>query len=430
MKIPFNPPLITNEAIILGILVLILAFVFTTSSSKNPKWKTFYKYVPSLLLCYFLPSIFSSLGIIPSEGTNVQFAAKNILLPASLVLFTLSIDFKAILNLGPKAIIMFLTGTIGIIIGGPLALMLVAAISPEAIIKANPMDVWEGLATIAGSWIGGGANQLAMKEIFKTKDEIYEAMLIVDIFVANLWMAFLLYGAGISKKVDKFFKADSSAITKLKEKIANYQESIKKIPTTTDLIIIIAIAFSITALGHLIGDTVGPWVASNAPSLKKFNFDSNFFWVVIIATTFGLILSFTKVRKLESAGASKIGTVFLYILVASIGMKMNFADLIANWGIYKYFILIGLFWMSIHIIILLTVAKIIKAPFFFTAVGSQANIGGAASAPIVASAFHPSLASVGVLLAVLGYAVGTYGAWLCGKIMEYLTIKDMLGLDL
>ena len=133
-----------------------------------------------------------------------------------------------------------------------------------------------------------------------------------------------------------------------------------------------------------------------------------------MATTGGVILSFTKVRKLEGYGASRLGSVFIYILVATIGMKMNALAIFENPGLF----ILGGIWMLIHIIILLTTAKIIKAPFFFTAVGSKANIGGAASAPIVASAFHPSLAPVGVLLAVLGYALGTYAAWICAMLMQ------------
>ena len=127
-------------------------------------------------------------------------------------------------------------------------------------------------------------------------------------------------------------------------------------------------------------------------------------------------MSFTKLRKLEGAGSSKVGSVFIYILVATIGLKMDLLSIFHNPGLF----LIGFIWIGIHIILLIVVAKIIRAPFFFVAVGSQANIGGAASAPVVASAFHPSLAAVGVLLAVLGYAVGTYAAYICGIIMQNL----------
>lgn len=406
--------LITNDAVVFGILMAILALIFITSHSKSPGWQKFYKFVPSLLLCYFIPSLLTTFGIVSEEGSNLYFVASRYLLPASLVLLTLSIDLKGIMNLGPKAIIMFLAGTLGILFGGPIAILLISAINPEVVGGVGPDAVWRGLSTVAGSWIGGGANQAAMLEIFKPSDELFGAMVTVDIIVANIWMAFLLYGAGMSDRVDRFFKADASAITTLKNNIEEYRASIAKIPTLVDIVKIMAVAFLIVAAGHVAGDFIAPWIDENAPSLSDLSLNSEFFWIIVVATTGGLIASFTKLRNLEGAGASKFGSLFLYILVMTIGMKMNIASMLDAPG---YFV-IGAVWILIHVSILLLVAKLIKAPFFFVAVGSQANVGGAASAPIVASAFHPALAPVGVLLAVLGYALGTYAALLCTYLMQ------------
>ena len=172
--------------------------------------------------------------------------------------------------------------------------------------------------------------------------------------------------------------------------------------------------FGVTAIAHLGADNIAPWISESAPWLAKFSLTSKFFWLIVLATTFALGLSFTKVREFEGVGASRYGSLFLYILVATIGMKMNILAVFENPGLF----VVGLIWIAFHAILLIIVAKLIRAPFFFLAVGSQANIGGAASAPIVASAFHPSLAPVGVLLAVLGYAIGTYAAWICGILMQ------------
>lgn len=413
----FATPVFTNDAVVLGILLLILAFVFVTSGSKHPFWQKFYTVVPSLLLCYFLPSILNSLGLISGEESNLYFVASRYLLPASLVLLTISIDFKGIIGLGPKAIIMFLAGTLGIVIGGPIALLTASYFAPHITGGTGPDALWRGLSTIAGSWIGGGANQTAMFEVFNPTPELFSAMVTVDIIVANIWLAFLLYGAGISQRIDGWFKADATPILQLQKKIKDYKSSIAKIPTLADLTTIVAVAFGVTAIGHLGADFIAPWIGKHAPQLSKLNLDSRFFWIIVIATTGGLLLSFTRARKLEGAGASKIGSLFLYILVATIGMKMNVLAIFHSPG----FFVIGLMWIVIHIIILFIVAKMIKAPFFFVAVGSQANIGGAASAPIVASAFDPALAPVGVLLAVLGYALGTYAAYLCAIIMKFVS---------
>ncbi|HET6528219.1 MAG TPA: DUF819 family protein [Balneolaceae bacterium] len=413
----FAAPVFTNDAVVLGLLLLTLAVIFITSSSDNPTLKKFYTFVPSLLLCYFVPSIFNSLGLISGEESNLYYVASRYLLPASLVLLTLNIDFKGIIGLGPKAIIMFLAGTLGIMIGGPLAILLVGYISPEMLGGTGPDALWRGMSTIAGSWIGGGANQTALYEIFDPSAELFSVMITVDVIVANFWLAFLLYGAGISDRIDRWFNADSSKITELRKKIEEYKSSIAKIPTLTDITSIVAVAFVMTGLGHFGADLIAPWIGENAPYLSQLNLDSKFFWIIVIATTGGILLSFTKARELEGAGASKFGSLFLYILVATIGMKMNVLAIFDNPGMF----LVGFFWIMVHIIVLITVAKLIDAPFFFTAVGSQANIGGAASAPIVASAFHPSLAPVGVLLAVLGYAIGTYGGYICALAMKFLS---------
>lgn len=407
-------PLITNDAVVLGILMLILALVFHTSHSERPFWQKFYRYVPALLLCYFIPSVVATLGIISGDVSNLYFVSSRYLLPASLVLLTLSIDIKGVLRLGPKAIIMFLTGTVGIVIGGPLALLFFSWINPDAVMGGGPDAVWRGLTTVAGSWIGGGANQTAMKEVFEVGDDLFSAMVAVDVLVANVWLAVLLYAAGESDVLDRKLKADNSAIERLKQTMGDYQASVARIPNLTDLMKILAIGFGVTGLAHFGADLLSPWIDANFPALERLSLTSPFFWIVVIATTGGLILSFTKLRKLEGAGASRVGSALLYVLIASIGMNMNLRAILE----YPELFMLGFIWIAIHALLLIIVAIIIKAPVFFLAVGSQANVGGAASAPIVASAFHPALATVGVLLAVFGYALGTYAAWFCGQIMR------------
>ena len=407
-------PLITNDAVVLGILVVILAFVFRTSSSNHPFFKKFYSVVPSVLLCYLIPSLLNSFNIISGEQSGLYNMASRYLLPASLVLFTLSLDLKEIWKLRHKAGLMFITGTAGIMIGGPLAILIVSTFAPDIVDGEGPMAVWRGLSTIAGSWIGGGANQLAMYEVFQPDPNLFSAVIAVDVIVANVWMAVLLYGAGFGEKVDKFFKADSTAVNDLKVKIEQHQLSIMKIPALADLAMIAGVGLGVTGLAHFFADIIAPWIELNAPYLDKFSLTSGFFWIVVIATTIGVLLSFTKARELEGVGATRIGSLFLYILVATIGMQMDITAIVSQPGLF----LVGIIWIMVHMLLLLIIGKLVKAPFFFLAVGSQANVGGAASAPIVAAAFHPALAPVGVLLSILGYAVGTYGAYLSGLMMQ------------
>ena len=416
-----NQALITNDAIVLGILMVILMIIFKTASSKRPYFKKFYNYVPALLLCYFVPSLLNTIKIggvpvVNGEESNLYFVASRYLLPASLALLTISIDLKEIRKLGIKAVLMFLAGTLGIVLGGPIAILIVSVIAPDVVGGVGPEAVWRGMTTIAGSWIGGGANQAAMYEVFKPSNDLYSTSIAVDVIVANIWMAFLLYGAARSARIDKMFNADASAIEEVKQRVEEYRSKIAKIPTLTDSITVLAVGFMAMAIGHMIAGVIAPFLAENFPVLEKYSLTSPFFWLVVSATIVGLIASFTKLKELEGVGASRMGSVMLYILVATIGMKMNIMAIFDNPG---YFLVGGL-WMIVHVTILILVGKMIKAPFFFVAVGSQANVGGAASAPVVAAAFHPSLAPVGVLLAVMGYTLGTVAAYFCGVLMQFV----------
>lgn len=436
LEIDFFEPYITQDTVLFGVLAACLGFVFLTSSSENTFWKKFYAVVPALFMTYFLPAILTTLGVIAPEWTtlsetgeviqhksNLYFVASRYFLPAALVLMTLSLDLKAVFNLGPKALIMFITGTVGIIIGGPIAIYVLSILYPEAIGGVGPDAVWRGLATLAGSWIGGGANQTAMLEIYGYNQKLYGGMVFVDIVVANIWMAILLIGIGKTERIDKWLNADTSAIEELKAKVSKFTQEVTKNPSLTDLIVLLSVAFGTVSLSHFFADILAPFFEQKISTIEHqtirntFTFlGSSFFWMISIATLIAVILSFTKARKLEGAGASKLGSVFIYILVTTIGMKMDLTMIFDNLGLLA----IGLIWMSIHAVLLILVAKIIKAPYFFLAIGSQANVGGAASAPVVASAFHPSLATVGVLLAVFGYAVGTIGAIACTLLMQII----------
>jgi len=234
-------------------------------------------------------------------------------------------------------------------------------------------------------------------------------------------MAILLLGVGKTRQIDRWLRADASSIETLKQKVIAFSESITRVPTLRDYMMMFFLAFTAVGLAHFLGGTLSETLTQSSELIRDpksfLSFmGGEFFWMVVIATALGISLSFTRARNFEGAGASKLGGVFIYILVATIGMKMDLSRLLENPGL----ILVGLIWIAIHAGLLILVAKLIKAPFFFLAVGSQANVGGAASAPVVAAEFHPSLSSVGVLLAVLGYVVGTGGALLCAYLMEFV----------
>jgi uncharacterized membrane protein len=406
--------LIQSDAVLFGVLALILGLVFYTKQSDHPVWVKFYTYVPALLMCYLLPSFLTTFGLVDPDASNLYYMASRYLLPAALVLLTLSVDLKGIIRLGPKAGIMFLTGTLGIVIGGPLAFIATRALFPEAFAASGAEDIWRGMTTLAGSWIGGGANQAAMKEVWQVSDAAFTQMVAIDVVWANIWMAILLLMAARSAKIDAKTGADVSAIERIKLKMETFQKENAKAVTLPDLVFMTAIAFGITGLAHAVANWLGPVIGNNLPVLAEMNLDSTFFWLVILATIGGVMLSFTRAKRLEGVGASGVGSLFVYVLVATIGLKMDVTQ------IKPFLFVIGGIWIATHAIFLLVVGKLIKAPVFFLAVGSQANVGGAASAPVVASAFHTALAPVGVLLAVLGYVIGTSAAMLTGIILQAL----------
>lgn len=407
-----NTALITNDAAVFGLIAGTLALIFYTASSENPFWKKFYTWVPALLLCYLIPGLFNTFGVIDGENAALYPVARDYLLPAALILLMLSMDIKGLLKLGPKLLVMFVTGTVGILLGGPLAYLAIKAIHPETVSG----DAWAGMAALAGSWIGGGANMLAMKEIYNVSADTFGQFVAVDVLVASTWMAFLLFLSGRAKQIDARNGADTTAIDEMKERIASYNAQNARMPMMSDYMVILGLAFALTGLAHYIGSNGSQWIATNAPDLERFSLTSNFFWVVMLVTTFGIALSLTPARKLESSGASKLGSMLLYVLVASIGMKMNVAALLDRPWLFA----LGAIWIGVHGGLLYIVGRMIRAPLFYFAIGSQGNIGAAASAPVVAAAFHPSLAPVGVLLGVFGYATGTYLAWGLGQVMRWL----------
>lgn len=387
--------LINNSFGLLAVLFIIPAIIFMVDS--HAKYGKIFRFVPPLVFAYFIPTILTAFDIIPSEAV-IYKQIKTYVLPASLLLLTLAVDIKGIIRLGSKALIMFFSGTLGVVIGGPIALFLFKDQLPD--------EIWRGMAALAGSWIGGGANFIAIGKSVGATDAMLGLMVVVDVLVANIWTGILLYLAGRYKSIDKWLGADNTMIEELKEKVISFQNKTNRISTTTDYMVIMALAFGGAWFAYLLGNAL--------PEIG--DIISHTTWKVIIITTLGVIFSFTRIRNLEGAGASKLGTVMLYLLIGVIGAAADLREVIQ----YPYLFAMGFTWILIHVIIMITVMKLIKAPLFFMAVGSQANIGGAASAPIVASAFHPALATVGVMLGIAGYVVGTYAALICAAMLRMI----------
>ncbi|HZH43623.1 MAG TPA: DUF819 family protein [Lysobacter sp.] len=405
--------LITNDIVILGLIAATLGAVFWTASHPAPAFRRFYAVVPALLLCYFIPGLYNTFGLI--DGANSKLynpVASRVLLPAALVLLTLTIDLKAVLRLGPRLLAMYVGASLTVMAGAIVAFLLFRWLHPATVAG----DTWAGMAALAGSWIGGGANMLAMKEIFQVDATTFGQFAVVDVGVGYVWMAVLIFLAGRAAAIDARYRADTRAIDELRERLAAFQAQHARIASLSDLMIIVGVAFGTVGLAHAIAGPLAAWFASDVPWSRAVSLHEPFVWVVLLSTLAGLGLSFTRVRLLEGAGASKIGQLLLYFLIASIGMQMDILALFDR----PWLFLLGLVWIAVHIALLWAIGRLLKVPFFYFAIGSQSNIGGPASAPVVASAFHPALAPVGALLGALGYATGTGLAYVLGLALRAL----------
>ncbi|MRG88123.1 DUF819 family protein [Salinibacillus xinjiangensis] len=390
--------LIQDPMAIFAYLIAIVGIVFMLSTVDNTFLRKFFRYAPPLIWMYFLPMLSTTFGIIPQSSDLYGFLS-TYLLPAGLLLLMISTNVPATFKLGSKAVLVFLAGTLGIVIGGPIAFALFQGILPE--------DAWRGVGALAGSWIGGSANMGAMIEAFKTPDDILSPIILTDTLVGISWMGVMIALANFQDRFNSWNGADNSTIKKVNADIATDIQRNAKPLQLPQLFGILGVGFAGSYLIRLLADM---------NFIPKSDIMNTSTWTFILITAIGIGLSFTKVRNLEYYGASKIGYLGIYLFLTGIGAQANLLDIVQA----PQFILMGIVWLAIHIIFIFTAARLLKAPLFFVAVGSQGNIGGTSSAPIVASVFQPALAPVGLLMGILGNIVGTYAALLCGKLAQMI----------
>ncbi len=366
--------MIQEPAAVLAVLLAVLAVLFALA--RHPLGARFFRFVPVLLFIYFVPTLLSNTGVIPQQSPTYDWI-KTWLLPSSLVLLTLSVDIPAIFRLGRNILWMFFAGTASIVLGGPLALLAFGWLLPSEMGD----QAWKGLAALSGSWIGGAANFVAIGESVGTSQSTLGMMIVIDVALANVWMAVLLLFAANEQRMDESLGADRRSLDELRRRLEEYRSQVVREATLADLCTICCIAIGTTVIAS--------GVAARLPNLGGIL--GHFAWTVILVTAVGVTASFTRLRTLEGVGASRIGALFLYLLVASIGARAEFVHLLDA----PVLLLVGAAWITFHAVSLLLLRHFLRCPVFFLAVGSQANIGGAASAPIVAGAFQPELASVG-----------------------------------
>jgi uncharacterized membrane protein len=388
--------LLTDPMAVFAFLSAVIATVFWLSGL--PRLKSLFEVTPPIIYAYFVPTLATTFGIIPAASPTYDWMSRY-LLPFALLLLMITIDLRAIVRLGGMAIFMLCAGTLGIVIGGPIVYMIFGGMLPP--------ESWKGLAALSGSWIGGTANMVAIAESVGTPNEILGPIIVVDTVVGYGWMGVLLFFSGWQARFDRRIGARTDAIEQTNARLDEL--TARRVPLETrTMLIIVGLGFACTVASVAAG--------ARMPSIGTPTIISSTTWAVLIVVTGGLLLSFTPVTRLEEAGASRIGYAALYLLLTAIGAQADLRAVLAA----PLFLAAGLVWMAIHVGILLIAARVVRAPLFFFATGSMANVGGAASAPIVAGVYHPAMAPVGLLMAVGGYVLGIYGGLLCAWMLSML----------
>lgn len=398
-------PVLQEPMVVLAFCTGVCAAVFWISS--QPWARGFFSIVPAIIFIYYIPTFATTFSLIPSSSPAYDWM-RDYLLPFSLFILMVTADIPTIIKVGPKAIIMMLVGTLGVVVGGPIAFVIFS--------KWLPPESWKGMAALSGSWIGGGANFAAIKESVGAPDSIIGPIIIVDTAVGYTWMGVLLFLANHQKIIDRWNAASTEVLADINQRLKDFEESRVRPITLKDASIIIAVGFIGAVMCRKLGlefyEITNPIFLDSVPQLASIL--TGFTWMVIFITTFGILLSFSPLRQIETGGASKLGYVALYLFLTSIGAKADLHGILAA----PVLILVGSVWILFHITFLFVGARLVKAPMFLVAIGSQANIGGAASAPIVAAAYYESMAPVGVLMGVLGYLIGNYAALFCAFLLK------------
>lgn len=386
--------MIKNSFTTIAILLLVEFFILYFSSRE--RFKKYFHFIPPVFWIYAVPMIFSSLGVLDPNNRFYKPISENVL-PASLILLLLSTDLKAISRLGGKALIMMLTGSLSIMVAIPTIFYFFRGVVGS--------QMWSGFGALSASWVGGSANMIAVKEALGTPETVFAPMLVVDTVVPYVWMAFLIASVGFQNTFDKKINADMQVMDELNQH-ASQQQSLEKRFTLKGTLLILLTAVT--------GMMIAKLCAFYLPTIK--NTISNYTWVIIIASLLGIALSLTPARKLEKAHSTKIGYWLLYFVLTTIGAKACILD----FGAALILIGAGFCVIAMHGLILVIAAKIFRAPMFLVVTASQANIGGPASAPVVAAVYQPALASVGLLMAILGNILGTYTGIITGYVCKLI----------
>ncbi|MEL4254697.1 DUF819 family protein [Shewanella xiamenensis] len=405
--------MISSECGIVIFLISLLVVVLYSNSSSCLFFKRFYSVFPVMFICYTLPAVLSFFNVVDASRSSVDDYFKAHLIPFSLFLLIVSTDFITLKSVGGKILLMFFIGTVGVCIGGPISLWIGSKLFPEELLWQGGDAAWRGMATLMANWLGGTANQLVVKEIHQVGEAIFAVMMTINVVFSGVWMAILLFLAKKQKAIDRMLDADLNNLPVFIEDDITRLDGKKHF---IGCMLLISFSLFIFLFCHSVSEFLSLTVNNRLPYLLHYNLGSSFFWSMILSTLLGILLSMTYARHVFVKQVRFVSFFLLYFMIMNIGLNIEFASF---QSIFYYFI-IGLIWFFTHIIILLLFCLYFKLPILYFAIASQCNIGGAASAPVVASAFHPKLGSIAVLMAVLGYTWASFIASIIGSFMQFI----------
>jgi len=382
--------LIKDPLFLLAYLAGVVGLVFQLS--RVARLQRLFDRLPALVWTYFLPMLSTSVGLIPDDSALYRAMARY-LLPASLVLLLISADLKAIARLGRTALVVMAAGCLGVALGCVVAFLILR--------PWLPAEAWKAAGALAGTWIGGSANLIAVGTALGLSPELQGVIIIVDTVVGYTWMGVLIALAGYQDRIDRVNGADRSVVDGVGARLAERRARSARPISIPDATLMVGLAIALTAACL--------WAGGMLPPVGRVL--NPFSWAIILLTTVALLLSLTPVSRLEEAGASTLGYAGFYLLLASVGAQGDLRKVASH----PQFVLFGVIVIAVHAVLTLAAIRLLRAPLFFFGAASQACVGGYASAPVVAAIYQPSMAPVGLLLAVLGNVIGTYAGLLVAQ---------------
>ncbi len=387
--------LISSPIGVLAALATVAAFFFLIAELSQAK---LFQYIPPLLFIYATPVFLNNLDVIPSDSV-IYSGLSAYLLPAFIVLMLIKVNIPAVIKVMGKGILVMLMGTVGVMVGAVVAYAIVHPwLSPDA---------WKGYGALAGSWIGGTANMAATAEILGTSEEQFGLAIIADNVVYVVWLPMLLMSRDFADRFNKWARVPEDRIAMMDEAAELHFEE-DKAPKMPQYLFLFAVVIGVVWIGRSLAPGISGWIVANMPAVKDLFSETTV--RILLVTTIALVLSVTPVSKLPNSTA--LGTALVYIFVAGMGARASVSGLAEA----PMFVLGAFIWIFIHGLFCLAGAWMFRVDVHSVAIASAANIGAAASAPIVAAHHRPSLVPVSILMALLGYAMGNYLAPITGQL--------------